>query len=419
MTEMQIIKGNILYTETMSEFTVFEDSYIISKKGKIINILSQLPEDYKNSSITDYGDCLIIPGFYDLHLHGGQYLQMGTGMNKPLLEWLTDYTYDLEKDFDNIDFAQEVYEMFAQDLIRNGTLGASVFATSSTKGTEVLFDVFKKEKLRGYIGKVEMTRKAPDFIIETDEEYSSGMEYLINKYKDEERVRPILTPRFAITSTEESLKRAGELALKYNLPVQSHVGENLQEIQTVKEMYPWASDYASVYNHFGLYGTTPTIMAHAVFLEENEMNLSKNPNLWIAHCPDSNINVLTGICPVKKYLKRGIKVGLGTDIAGGHKIQMKEALVRAIQLSKILTLYDPSAEILTLAEAFYMATACGGEFFGKVGKIKPGYLADILVIDDHLLYKERYSLIDRLEKFLYSGDDRWIKARYIGGELLS
>lgn len=418
MSTMLIIKGNILYTEESSEFKIYEDSYIISKNGKIIDITKELPEKYRNLPVTDYKDSLIIPGFYDLHLHGGQYLQRGTGMNKPLLEWLTDYTYDLEKDFEDSDFAEEVYGMFADDLIRNGTLGSAVFATSSTKGTEVLFEIFKKKKLRGYIGKVEMTRNAPDFIKETDEEYLLGMEYLIDKYKDEEKVRPILTPRFAVTSTEESLKNMGELAAKDNIPVQSHIGENLQEIQAVKEMYPWAEDYASVYDNFGLYGTTPTIMAHGIYMEDNEINLSKNPNLWIAHCPDSNINIISGICPVKKYLEKGIKVGLGTDIAGGHNIQMKETLVKAIQLSKILTLYDPTATPLTLSEAFYMATACGGEFFGKVGKIKAGYDLDILVIDDHRLYKERYSLTDRLEKFLYSGDDRWIKARYIQGELL-
>lgn len=410
-----ILKGHIVYTDVPGQFEVMENGYLIAVDGIIQEVSKELPEGYSESDVIDHGNKLIIPGFYDLHLHAGQYLQCGTGMNKQLLDWLKDYTYDLEKDFVNTDYADLVYTRFVKDLARYGTLGSCVFATSSTEGTERLYEAYKAQGIRAYVGKVNMVRNAPDFIVEEVKASLDGLKYLINKYKDETLVKPIVTPRFAPTSTEESMEALGKIAREYELPVQSHISENPAEVEWIKELYEWSSSYADVYNRFGLYGATPTIMAHAVYLTEEERELSKNENVYLAHCPDSNVNIVSGIAPVKQYMDQGIKVGLGSDIAGGHKIQMNEAVVRAIQLSKIKCFYEEDNQPLSLSEAFYMGTACGGEFFGKVGKFKEGYELDCLVIEDHELYKERYSLLDRLEKFLYTGDDRWIIERYVAG----
>ncbi len=215
------------------------------------------------------------------------------------------------------------------------------------------------------------------------------------------------------------MEALGKIAKEYDLPVQSHISENPAEVEWIKELYEWSTSYADVYDKFNLYGETPTIMAHAVYLTEEERKLSQNGKVYLAHCPDSNVNIVSGIAPVKQYMEMGIKVGLGSDIAGGHKIQMNEAVVRAIQLSKIKCFYEENNQPLSLSEAFYMGTACGGEFFGKVGKLKEGYELDALVIDDHELYKERYTLLDRLEKFLYVGDDRWIVERYVAGNKIT
>lgn len=417
MNSISILKGHVVFTDSASEFTIIENGYIIAENGTIIDVCEDLPAGYEGIRVADYDDSLIIPGFYDLHNHAGQYLQCGTGMNKQLLEWLQDYTYKLEKDLADPGYASRVYKRYVEDLCRYGTLGACAFATSSTEGTECLFEEFKQVGIRAFVGKVNMDCNAPDFIIEDAQESLAGTRYLIDKYKDEPLVRPIVTPRFAPTSTRESLQLLGELAVTYGLPVQSHLSENLAEIEWVKELFPEYANYASVYAGNQLFGDTPTLMAHAVYLTEEEVQMCTKGNIYLVHCPDSNINVRSGIAPVKEFLDRGLKVGLGSDIAGGHKIQMNEAIVRAVQSSKILAVKKPDAQ-LDLSEAFYMATVTGGEFFGRLGKLKKGYQLDALVIDDDPLYKERYSLEDRLEKFLYIGDDRWIIARYVEGRLL-
>ncbi len=417
MNKIQILKGHIVFTDTPEKFTVHENSFIVAIDGIIDNFYTDLPSQYTQIPVTDYGNALIIPGFYDLHNHAGQFLQCGMGMTKQLLEWLNDYTYKLEADLDDEAYANEVYTAFTKDLLKYGTLGACTFATTSVGGTACLFEAFKKTGIRAYVGKVNMVRNAPDYILEDTQMSIQNNIQLIEKYQNEPLVKPILTPRFAPTSTEASLLQLGALALKYNVPVQSHISENKEEIKWVESLYPWADNYASVYDKYDLYGQTPTLMAHAVYLTPEEIALSKMRGVYLVHCPDSNINVRSGIAPIKHYLREGLLVGLGSDIAGGHKIQMNEAIVRAIQSSKLLSLSDKKAQ-LSLSEAFHLATAVGGSFFGTVGKLSRGYALDALVIDDHPLYKERYSILDRLEKFIYTGDDRWIKARYVNGKLL-
>lgn len=413
MKNILILKGNIIFTKSLDKFEIHKDSYIVSVDGRIEGIYEMLPEKYANYPVTDYGNRLIIPGFSDLHLHAAQYLQCGMGMTKQLLDWLNDYTFNLEKEFQNKEFAKEVYSRFADDLIAHGTLRSCVFASSSTEGTEVLFDVLKEKGVGALVGKVNMERNAPDFIIETTEKSIEGTRYLIEKYKDEKLVKPILTPRFAPTSTEESLKKLGELAKEYNVPVQSHVDENIDEVKWVSELFPNSKNYLGVYEQYGLLKSS--VMAHAIYLNDDEIEIAKKNEVILVHCPDSNINVRSGIMPIRKYLNLGLKVGLGSDIAGGHKIGLNEAIVRAIQLSKLYSIDYPEYPALSVSEAFYLGTKGGGEFFGKVGSFEEGYLFDALVIEDDELIASRYSLEDRLERFLYIGDDRNIVARYVEG----
>lgn len=414
MTDILILKGNIIYTKTLVEFQIHEDSYLVSKDGRVEGIYKSLPEKYSNLEVTDYGNRLIIPGFNDLHLHAAQYLQCGMGMTNQLLDWLNDYTYDLEKDFQNEEFAKLVYKRFVDDLIAHGTLRASIFASSSTSGTDILFDILKEKGMGAFVGKVNMERNAPDFIIESDEESIKGTRYLIEKYKDEKLVKPIITPRFAPTSTEESLTRLGQLSKEFNVPVQSHVNENKDEVKWVSELFPESKNYLGVYEDYGLLDRA--VMAHAIYLNDDEIEIAKNNEVILVHCPDSNINVRSGIMPIRKYLNLGLKLGLGSDIAGGHKIGLNEAMVRAIQLSKLYSMDHPEYAPLTISEAFYLATKGGGEFFGKVGSFERGYSLDALVIEDDELISNRYSLEDRLERFIYIGDDRNIIARYVEGK---
>jgi guanine deaminase len=159
-------------------------------------------------------------------------------------------------------------------------------------------------------------------------------------------------------------------------------------------------------------------MAHVVYPEESEIALLRERGVTVAHCPASNMNIRSGIAPVRKLLSAGVKVGLGTDVAGGQTIDMFRAVTDAVQASKLYwRLIDEDCRALTLAEAFYLATAGGGAYFGKVGTFKPGYELDALVVDDSgLPHPQPLSVRERLERALYLPGGCSIVRKYVGGE---
>lgn len=195
-----------------------------------------------------------------------------------------------------------------------------------------------------------------------------------------------------------------EIQRTYCLPVQSHLSENRSEIAWVKELCPGTSFYGEACDQFGLFGgeNCPTIMAHCVYSSDAEISLMKKRNVFIAHCPQSNTNLSSGIAPARRYLDEGLHIGLGTDIAGGHSLSMLRAVADAIQVSKLRwRLVDDTLKPLSLEEAFYMATMGGGAFFGKVGSFLEGYEFDALILDDsslrhpqHLSARERLGATD-------------------------
>ena len=212
------------------------------------------------------------------------------------------------------------------------------------------------------------------------------------------------------------LRSCGELAAKYQLPVQSHLSENKDEIAWVQELEPESSCYGDAYNRYGLFGQTPTVMAHCVWTEGEELELMKRNGVMVAHCPTSNFNVASGMAPIRQFLDEGLHVGLGSDISGGHDLSIFRMMVYAIQVSKMHYQQNHERSFLSLSEAFWLATKSAGSFFGCVGSFEPGYEFDALVIDDSDLNHDNYSLLHRLERYIYLGDDRQIVHRFCRGK---
>ena len=200
------------------------------------------------------------------------------------------------------------------------------------------------------------------------------------------------------------------------MPVQSHLSENTSEIAWVQDLEKESTCYGDAYNRYGLFGQTPTIMAHCVWTEGEELELMKRQGVMVAHCPTSNLNIASGLAPVRTFLDEGLRIGLGSDISGGHDLNMFRMMVYAIQVSKMHYQHDHNKSFLTLPEVFWIATKSAGSFFGKVGSFEPGYDFDALVINDSVLYPSEYSLLHRLERFIYLGDDRQIEHRFCRGK---
>ena len=414
-----IYKAHILYTKEKDRFEILENGYVaVGADGRVEGCAAKAEDlDTEGAEIVDFGDRLLIPAMNDLHVHAPQYRNQGIAMDLELLPWLQNYTFPEETKFADTGYAERMYRRFVRDLWRMGTMRSCVFATIHTPATRLLMQLFQKAGMGALVGKVAMDRNCPEGLSENVADMVRGFEELVAEFdRPGELVRPIITPRFIPSCTPEMLRACGSLAAKYNLPVQSHLSENKDEIALVRELEPESSCYGDAYLRYGLFGQTPTVMAHCVWTEGEELELMKRNRVVVAHCPTSNFNVASGMAPIRKFLDEGLQVGLGSDISGGHDLSIFKMMVYAIQVSKMHYQKDHSRPFLSLSEAFWLATKSGGSFFGKVGSFEPGYEFDALVIDDSGLNHDNYSLPERLERYIYLGDDRQITHRFCRGK---
>lgn len=418
-----VVKGNIIYSKNPSDLAIYEDAFLVCAEGLTVGIFPELPEEYASFPLYDYGKCLIIPGLVDLHVHAPQYTYRGLGMDKELLDWLQTYAFPEESRYEDSDYAERAYRIFVEKMRTNATTRACIFATAHVPATLLLMEMLEKSGLITYVGKVSMDRNAPAPLCEESPAVAAAAveKWLKTSLKKYKNTKPMLTPRFIPSCTDELLTFLGRFQKKYHVPVQSHLSENLSEIAWVRELCPYSSDYGEAYEHFGLFGgNAPTVMAHGVWPGKREFARIKERGVYIAHCPQSNTNIASGIAPVRQYLDAGIHIGLGSDVAGGSSDSIFRAMVDAIQVSKLRwRLITQDDAPITLDEAFYMATAGGGEFFGKVGKFEEGYEFDAVVLDDENLPTPReFSTHERLERIVYLGDDRNIAAKFVAGRKL-
>ena len=416
----KVYKAHILFTKEKDHFEVFENGYIAVEDGIVLGVASNLKDlGCEGVEVIDFGNKLLIPAMNDMHVHAPQVHNQGVAMDLELLPWLQNYTFPEESKYADVRYAERMYRRFIHTQWLFGTMRSVVFATMHTDSTRVLMKLYQEAGMGAMVGKVGMNRNCPDTLTEEVDAYVAGQEALIAEFGDDNAlVRPIITPRFVPSCTPELLKACGELANKYRLPVQSHLSENTSEIAWVAELEKESTSYGDAYNRYGLFGQTPTIMAHCVWTDGSELELMKKNHVMVAHCPTSNFNLSSGLAPVRTFLDEGLPIGLGSDISGGHDLNMFRMLVYAIQVSKMHYQHDKSKAFLTLPEIFWIATKSAGSFFGKVGSFEPGYEFDALVIDDEVLHPDEYSLLHRLERFIYVGDDRQILHRFCRGQII-
>ncbi len=434
---MKIYRANLLWTPTPEKFEIIPHGYIaVSDEGKILSVGEQNPienlsEKSRNSiesqskvnaslgEVIDFGDKLLIPAFNDLHLHAPQYRNNGLAMDLELLPWLNTYTFPEEMKFKDLEYARKIYTRFVHELWMQGTMRAAIFGTIHLEATQLLAQLLQDAGLGAYVGLVAMNRNSPEDLRNSTEQAIHDTIALDEQLGRNGLVKAIVTPRFIPSCTEDMSHALGVIARERQLPVQSHLSENISEIEWVKQLEPLSTCYGDAYNRYGLFGQTPTLMAHCCYSDDKEKALMRANGVYVVHCPTSNYNLASGMSPIRSYLNEGIKVALGTDISGGHYMSMLRIIQYAIQTSKIhYAQSHGKVPFLSLSEAFYLATKSGGTFFGKVGSFEPGYDFDALVVDDSYLNFANYSLQERIGRFIYIGDDRDIRVRFCLGKEL-
>ena len=414
---LEAIKGNIIYAETPGELTVMPDSWIVTEGGIIRGIFGELPERYAAAEATDYGDMIITPSFTDLHLHAPQYPMLGLGMDLELLGWLNKYAFPTEAMFSDAGYARRVYSKLAHALIERGTTRVCIFSSLHREATNILMDELEKAGVTGYAGKVNMDRNAaPGLLEETTEESRRETLRWLDACQDFRLVKPMLTPRFTPSCTNELMAFLGKLAAERDLPVQSHLSENQAEMAWVRQLHPGCQQYWETYAKYGLW-TSRAVMAHCVWSDARERQAMRDAGVTAVHCADSNQNICSGVAPVRAMLNEGVKVALGSDIAGGDHLHMFDVVAASIRASKARRVLDNwETDFLTVPEGWYLATSAGAAYFAEQPGFAPGnHLHALVLADDDLPQPHPMTPQERLERAVYLRQGGAIRAVWSEG----
>ena len=415
---LTILKGTVVSAPAPGKLEATENGYLVAEGGVIRGVFPVLPEQYAGAAVEDCGDDLIVQSFADLHLHAPQHPMLGMGMDLPLLDWLNTYTFPLEARFADPDYARTIYRRLAAELAENGTTRVCMFSSLHTDATLILMEELEKAGITGYVGKVNMDRNSlPGVLEETTEQSMSETLRWLEACGDFRLVKPMLTPRFTPSCSDELMAFLGKLAAERTLPVQSHLSENDKEIQWVRELHPDCKQYWETYAKYGLWNDR-TVMAHCFWSDERERAAMRDAGVTAVHCADSNQNICSGVAPVRAMLREGLKVALGSDIAGGDQLHMFDVVASAIRASKARRILDGwETDFLTVAEGWYLGTSAGAAYFGEAPGFAPGNPLHALVLrDSDLPQPHPLTAAERLERAVYLRQKDAIRAVWSAGK---
>lgn len=405
----------------------YDDGVLVVDNGKVVQTGSyqRLQEELAPKisqgklEFKDYSDKLILPGFIDTHIHYPQ-TEMVAAYGEQLLEWLNTYTFPTERKYKNYAHALSHAKFFLDQLLRNGTTTALVFATVYPESVDALFNEALAREMRIIGGKVMMDRNAPDYLRDTPSQSYADSKALIAKWHGKGRLLYAVTPRFAPTSTPEQLKAAGKLLAEHpTVYLHTHLSENPAEVAWVKELFPERSGYFDVYDYFGLTGSR-SIFAHSIHLTNEEIQRMAVTHSVASFCPTSNLFLGSGLFKLYPFLDHGIRVGLGTDIGAGTSFSMLQTLNEAYKVVQL------QKQKLSAMLGFYLATLGGAKALSlddRLGNFAPGKEADFVVLDPtatpllDMRIRNSRNLTEKLFVLMKLGDDRTVRATYVNGKL--
>ena len=412
-----ILKGTVISAPTLGHLEITENGYLIAENGVITGVFPILPEQYAGAPVEDFGTALILQSFADLHLHAPQYPMLGMGMDLPLLDWLNAYAFPTEARFADPDYARDIYRRLAAELVKSGTTRVCMFSSLHREATLILMEELEKAGVTGYVGKVNMDRNsAPGVLEETTEASKRETLRWLDACQDFPHIKPILTPRFTPSCTNELMAFLGKLAAERDVPVQSHLSDNQAETDWVRQLHPHWKQYWETYAKYGLWNSR-TVMAHCVWSDGRERQAMRDAGVTVVHCADSNQNICSGVAPVRVMLNEGLKVALGSDIAGGDHLNMFDVVASAIRASKARRVLDNwETDFLTVSEGWYLGTSAGAAYFEEQPGFAPGNpLHAIVLADDTLPQPHPLTPAERLERCVYLRQSGAVRAVWSAG----
>ncbi|MEM7432976.1 MAG: guanine deaminase [Pseudomonadota bacterium] len=426
------IAGTVIHAPSRGELEVIDDACVSVNREGVIESVTQ--GEAPTDALTLAPGTFLLPGLIDCHVHAPQWPQMGTAYDLPLNEWLQQCTFPMEAKYSDLDFAAASYSSLIDTLLENGTTTATYYGSIHVAATQLLADIAKEKGQRAYIGKVAMDNpdQCPDFYRDASTTAAiDGTRQLVEYIRSlgTDRVQPVITPRFIPSCTDDALAEFGRMASEYDCHVQTHCSESDWQHHYVLERHG-LKDTQSL-DRFGLL-TDKTVLAHGVLIDDEDMTTIRSSHSGIAHCPLSNLYFSNAVFPARRALDRQLKVGLGTDIAGGASASVLDNAAMAINMSRALeegvdaTAAQVSRGVddtrIDFRDAFWMATAGGAEVLGlNAGTFAPGNVFDAIVLDTTVAASDLRvwgddSAEDVLQKAIYGANQNNIATVWVQGE---
>lgn len=389
--------GTFVCCSKLGKLDIHKDYLLrVDSEGFITHFLSSRTEEASELLARDRSaeihelpkQSFMLPTFCDLHLHAPQMLYLGTGNNLPLMSWLEKHAYQAEEKLDSDPIlAETVYKRLAQRLADHGTGAVLMFGTIKVESNLILAKVFQEKGIRAFIGKLSMDispratyREDPLQAPEAAREFVNECTKLVADLPIHKRfIHPVITPRFIPTSSPGLLSKLGAIAKEDNLMIQSHMAESKDEVETVQNLYK-AKDI-DVFNEHNLL-TSKTVQAHCTFADKSDLAQLAQCGTSVSHCPLSNCFFSTRPYPLREALDAGVKVGLGTDVAGGYRLDMMSTMRMAVviasmrendrqnMIAKGEIIEETDSLKVTWIESLYLATTGGMIALGIIEKGK-------------------------------------------------
>ncbi|KAI0051157.1 Metallo-dependent hydrolase [Auriscalpium vulgare] len=346
-----LFRGDFVHFQTLNALQICHDHLLAVDRFGYVSHFADAAEDASHALLSTQPapevtllprGSFMLPSFCDLHLHAPQFLYQGTGLHLPLMQWLDEYAFKAEEMLDSDPaLAQRVYRSLADRLIANGTGAVALFGTIKTDTNILLADIMQQAGLRALVGKLSMDISSrPTYTEHTSEAALVAAISFIERMRSitasllphERLVEPVLTPRFVPTCSDALLRGLGEIAARHNVRIQSHLAEARDEVDATL-LHRGVSDFEA-FDRAGLL-TPRTLQAHCTFLTLDEQSRLASRGTAIAHCPLSNAYFSARPLPLREALDREVRVGLGTDVAGGYSADIMSAMRWAVGVAKL------------------------------------------------------------------------------------
>jgi guanine deaminase len=358
----------------------YQDGGLLIRAGRVAGCsdFSALCDAHPGVPTVDLRGGFLLPGFIDAHTHFPQLRVLG-GLGRSLLDWLEHCALPEEARMADHNHACRVARGFVHALASHGTTTALVFGAHFAPATAALFEAAEAAGLRMAAGQVLADRRLAPDLHQTPEQAYRESSILIERFHGRGRLTYAVTPRFALSASEEMLEVCQTLLREHaGLLFQTHINENCEEIAEVARLFPWASDYLAVYERFGL-SRPNALLAHDVHPTASELDRLASSGAAVAHCPSSNAALGSGLFPMRRHMDAGVRCALGTDVGGGTGFGMLKEGLQAYLMQRIA----PDGMLLDAGHLLYLATLAGAEALGlnnETGDFGLGKSADFVYL---------------------------------------